>query len=203
MSTLQGGGWETTVRARAQAEAARLGSWRYTIRLERAEDRNSVVNNVVGLVVGLIVATASIMFLWRANPGPLQYRLGGLSLSALGLVFVAVCGYGLLFKYREGIRGILLGHVYDSGLVLERTLGASWVVRREDGSMRYVAWDGGADDRPREQLWITLPGGSVRGIETWNVLECRALAQLATHFGLPGDPEQIACLHPADIPELL
>lgn len=203
MSTIQCGGWETTARAREQAEAADLGRWLYTLQLEREEDRKSLMNNVAGLVVGLIVTTASIMFLVRAHPAVLGFRLGGMALSALGLGFVLVCGYRMLFKDREGIRGILLGHVYEGGLVLERTRGLCHVVPRDASTLRHVAWDAGGDERPREQLWITLPGGVVRGIETWSGFECRQLAQLATHFGRPDEPERIAPVHPADIPELL
>lgn len=203
MSTIQGGGWETTSRAREQAEAADLGRWLYTLQLEREEDRKSLMNNVAGLVVGLIVTSASIMFLVRAHPEVLGLKLGGVALSALGLGFVAVCGYRMLFKDREGIRGILLGHVYEAGLVLERTRGQSHVVPRGTSILRHVAWDAGGDERPRDQLWITLPDGTVRGIETWSGFECRQLAQLATHFGMPDGPERIAPVHPADIPELL
>lgn len=203
MSTIQGGGWETTGRARGQAEAAGLGRWLYTLQLEREEDRKSLTNNVAGLVVGLIVTIASILFLVRAHPEVLGLRLGGVALSALGLGFVAVCGYRMLFKDREGIRGILLAHVYEEGLVLERTRGQSHVVPRGAGILRHVAWDAGGDERPRDQLWVTLPDGAVRGIETWSGFECRQLAQLAMHFGMPGEPERIAPVHPTDIPELL
>ena len=203
MSTIQGGGGETTGRARGQAEAADLGRWLYTLQLEREEDHKSLVNNAAGLVVGLIVTTASIMFLVRAHLAVPGLELGGVALSALGLGFVAVCGYRMLFHDREGIRGILLGHVYEAGLVLERTRGQSHVVPRGTSILRHVAWDAGGDERPRDQLWITLPDGTVRGIETWSGFECRQLAQLATHFGMPDEPERIAPVHPADIPELL
>ena len=173
------------------------------MQLEREEDRNSFASNVVGMVVGLIVASASITFLWRANPGQPQFRLGGLALSVLGLLFVAVCGYRLLFTCREGVRGILLAHVYDWGLVLERTRGQSHVVQRDAPALRYVAWDAGGDERPREQLWLRLADGTLRGIETWNTAERRQLSLLATHCGLAAEPERLAPVHPGDIPELL
>lgn len=203
MSSPQGGGWEPTARAGERAAAAQLGPWQFTVQLEREEDLNSKVSAVVGLVIGSIVAAASILFVLRAHPEALGFRLGGLALSALGLGFVAVCGHRLLFRDRDGVRGILLGHVYDAGLVLERTVGEIHVVPRAAGRLRHVAWDAGGDERPREQLWVTLPDGSVRGIETWNESECRQLAVLSTHFGLPAEPEVIAPVHPGDIPALL
>lgn len=191
------------MRAQVQAEAADLGAWRYTLQLEREEDRKILANNIVGLVIGLIVATASIAFLLRARPEVLGVALGGLALSALGLGFLGACGYRLLFTQRRGVGGILLGHVFDAGMVLERTRGYCHVVHRGPGALRYVAWDDAADERTREQLWITLSDGTVRGIETWNSEECRELARLAAHFGLPAEPEPIAPVHSADIPELL
>ncbi|EMR00278.1 hypothetical protein ADIAG_00285 [Paeniglutamicibacter gangotriensis Lz1y] len=203
VNTLQGIGPEATARARELAASIQLGSWHYSLRLERTEDRNSVMNNVVGLVIGLIVATASIAFMLRAHPEAWGIVLVGLVLSGVGLGFVAVCGYRLMFKDREGIRGILLGHVFDAGLIFERTRGQCHVVRLGDGMLRHVSWDDGADDRQRAQLWITLPDGQLRGIETWNKDECLQLSALATHVGLGAEPETIAPLHPGQVPELL
>lgn len=203
VSTMQDVGWEATARAKERGEAAELGSWRYTVQLEREEDRKSLVNNVVGIVIGLIVATASIAFLLRARPEALGIVLGGVALSVLGLGFLGICSYRLLFARRQGFGGILLGHVFAEGLVLERTGGSCHVVPRAPGALRYVSWEDEADERTREQLWITLPDGTLRGIETWNSEECRELAHLAAHFGLPAEPEPIAPVHSADIPELL
>ncbi len=203
VSTMAGVGWEATVRAMERGEAANLGAWRYTVQLEREEDRKILLNNVVGLVIGLIVATASIAFLLRARPEVLGIVLGGVALSALGLGFLGICAYRLLFTRRQGFGGILLGHVFAGGLVLERTSGDCHVVPRAPGALRYVSWDDAADERTREQLWIMLPDRTVRAIETWNSEECRELAHLAAHFGLPAEPEPIAPVHSADIPELL
>ena len=201
VSTLQG--WEITSRASEQARAAGMGAWRYTMRLSRKADRNSLKSEIVGVVVGLIVGTASVLFLWRWKPtSPVVWAVA-LVMSAVGLAIVAFHLLEAVRKYRAGIRGVLLAHVHDGGLVLERTQGPLHVVPLDEASLQFVAWDAGADERRREQLWITGLDGTVGAIEAWSDPECNELALLAAHFGLDPEPREIDAVDHARQPRML
>lgn len=201
MSTLQG--WEITNRASEQASAAGLGLWRYTMRLSRKADSNSLKSEIVGVVVGLIVGTASVLFLWRWRPASPVVWVIALAMSALGLAILVHHVLESVRKYRAGIRGVLLAHVHDGGLVLERTQGPARVVAMNEGSLQFVAWDAGPDERRREQLWITGLDGTAGAIEAWSDPECKELALLAAHFGLAPEPREIDAVDPARQPRML
>ena len=201
MSTIQG--WNFTTRAHEQAKAASLGNWRTTLRLNREEDKNSWINGLVGVVVGAIVATASVLFLTRWHPQAPELWVLVIAMGLVGVGVVLVFARGLVHRYRTGLRGMLLTHVYDAGVIFERTLGGVLTVPFAEATIRYVTWDEGNDERHREQLWVTLRDGTVRAVETWTEDECKQLSKLATSLQLDETPQAIEPLRSANQPELL
>ncbi|PQZ94625.1 hypothetical protein CQ018_04520 [Arthrobacter sp. MYb227] len=201
MSTLQG--WNFTTRAAEQASAASLGNWRSTLRLNKQEDKNSLTNSVSGVIVGFIVLGASVLFLTRWHPQAPELWVAVLVMSLIGLGLIMVFGRELVHRYRAGVRGMLLTHVYDAGVVFERTEGQVFTVPFASSQLRYVTWDEGNDERHREQLWVTLADGSIRAVETWTADECRILAQLAPSLRLDRTPQLIAPVRGTHQPEPL
>lgn len=201
MSTIQG--WNFTTRAHEQARAASLGNWKTTLRLNKEEDKNSRTNGLVGVVVGAIVATASVLFLTRWHPQAPELWVIVIAMGLVGVGVILVFARELVHRYRTGIRGMLLTHVYDTGVIFERTLGGVFTVPFADAKIRYVTWDEGNDERHREQLWVTLRDGTVRAVETWTDAECRQLSRLASSLQLDEIPQTIEPIRSANQPELL
>ncbi|GAA1495020.1 hypothetical protein GCM10009628_00220 [Paeniglutamicibacter kerguelensis] len=184
--------------------AADLGNWRTTLRLNKEEDKKSRTNDVVGMIVGAIVTTASVLFLARWHPQALELWVVVLALGVVGLSLMAIFARDLVHKYRVGVRGMLLAHVYEMGLVFERTMGSLFTVPLNSAKIRYVAWDDdGEDERHREQLWVTLIDGTVRAVETWTEAERRQLSELASCLRLGGNPQVIEPTWSAGRPEAL
>lgn len=201
MSTIQG--WSSTPRAHEQARAAGLGAWRVTFRLNKEEDKKSLINDVVGMVAGAIVTAASTLFLTRWHPQALELWVAVLALGVVGLSLVVIFTREVVHKYRVGVRGMLLAHVFDAGVVFERTLGRLFTVPLDSSKIRYVTWDDGEDERRREQLWVTLLDGTVRAVETWTEAECQQLSELADFLRLSGKPQVIERVLVAGRPEAL
>jgi hypothetical protein len=201
MSTIQG--WSSTPRAHEQARAADFGAWRTTLRLNKEEDKKSRTNDVVGMTVGAIVTTASVLFLTRWHPQALELWLVVLAMGVVGLSLMVIFARELVHKYRVGVRGMLLAHVYDVGVVFERTLGSLFTVPLGSAKFQYVTWDDGEDERHREQLWVTLLDGTVRAVETWTEEECRQLSELADRLRVGGNPQVIEPVRVAGQPEAL
>lgn len=201
MSTIHG--WNFTTRASEEAKAASLGAWRTTLRLNREEDKISWTNGLVGVIVGAIVTSASILFLTRWHPKAPEMWVAVIALGFVGLGVLVVFARELVRRYKTGIRGMLLAHVYEKGAVFERTLGEVFAVAFADAKLRYVTWDEGNDERHREQLWVTLRDGTVRAVETWTEDECRQLAKLAGKLQLDETPQAIEPLRAANQPGLL
>ena len=201
MSTVQG--WNFTTRAAEQARAASLGNWRSTLRLNKAEDKISLTNSLAGLIVGAIVLSASSLFLTRWHPKAPEILIAVIVMALIGVGLILAFGAQLIHRYRAGVRGLLLTHVYDGGVVFERTEGNVFTVPFSNSRIRYVAWDEGNDERHREQLWITLADGSIRAVETWTEDECRVLAQLAPSLHLEQGPQFIEPVSDANQPEPL
>lgn len=202
--------WSLTTRADEQAWAADLGAWKTTLRLNREEDRKSRSNSVVGMTVGAIVASVSVMFIIRWHPQALWLWLVVLAMGVVGLGLLLVFARALLHKRLAGVRGMLLAHVYDLGVVFERTLGGVFAVPFDAAKIRYVCWgtggdddDGGDDERHREQLWVTLLDGSVRAVETWTEAERRQLSEFAGCLRLGQNPQVIDHVPVVGRPEVL
>lgn len=201
MSTVQG--WNFTTRAAEQARAASLGNWRSTLRLNKAEDKISLTNSLAGLIVGAIVLSASVLFLTRWHPAAPELWVVVIAMALIGVGLMLVFSRQLIRRYRAGVRGLLLTHVYDDGVIFERTEGHVFTIPFANSRIRYVAWDEGNDERHREQLWITLADGSIRAVETWTEDECRVLAQLAPSLHLEQSPQLIEPVSDANQPEPL
>lgn len=201
MSTLQG--WNFTTRAAEQARAASLGNWRSTLRLSKEEDKNSLANSLTGLIMGTIVLVSSILFLTRWHPAAPELWVAVIGVALVGVGLIVVFGRELIRRYRAGVRGMLLTHVYDAGVIFERTEGELFTIPLDHSRIRYVAWDEGNDERHREQLWVTLADGSIRAVETWTDDECRQLAQLAPSLHLDQQPQVIDPVRGTNQPELL
>lgn len=201
MSTVQG--WNFTTRAAEQARAASLGNWRSTLRLNKEEDKNSLSNSLTGLIMGTIVLVSSTLFLTRWHPAVPELWVAVVGVALVGVGLLVVFGRELIRRYRAGVRGMLLTHVYDDGVIFERTEGQVFTVPFANSRIRYVAWDEGNDERHREQLWITLTDGSIRAVETWTEDECRVLAQLAPSLRLDQHPQVIDPVRGTNQPEPL
>lgn len=180
-----------------------MGNWKTTLRLNKEEDKNSRTNGLVGVVVGAIVATASVLFLTRWHPQAPELWVVVIAMGLVGVGVILVFARELVHRYRTGIRGMLLTHVYDTGVIFERTLGGVFTVPFADAKIRYVTWDEGNDERHREQLWVTLRDGTVRAVETWTDAECRQLSRLASSLQLDEIPQTIEPIRSANQPELL
>lgn len=175
-----------------------LGSWRDSVAINRAYDRQMGINLSVLIVFApwpfLMMAYEAAP--WRENVG--RSWSGFLASGIAGLLFLALAIFAVLWFVRRLRIGGAAMHMFEHGAIAERVRGKLAVFRYADVSPRHVVWDEPMDQgdiRKRVQLWITMPvSGYQLCLDGMKEADRAALKTIAAALDLPPEPEPIGRL---------
>lgn len=194
---------ELTARAEQVACSEELGSWRDSVTINRAYDRQ------VGLNLGIVLIFAPWPFLMMAYDAAPWRDLGGvnathqaswsgfLASGIAGLAFLALAILAVLWFVQRARVGGAVMHFFDHGAIAERLRGKLAVFRYAEVSPQHVVWDEPMDQgiRKRVQLWIRLPeSGYLLCLDGMKKDDRATVRTIAAALDLPPEPEPIGRL---------